>query len=305
MNTTTTTNERRRLFKRMADNLPPLEITKRDLLILELVQDYRFLNTEQIHALTGGSGRNVKERLSRLYQHAYLDRPAHQRELRNEGYRLMIYALAPKGARFIAAALGRLAPISRHLGEDNRTAKRFHLAHTLMVSQFRACLTLACKRNPDVRLVGWRVPEKSLARIRIGRFRAAVIPDASFSLEKSGGQRAHFFLEADRGTMTQDRFLRKLQAYWHLAAKKGFADIPDAFRVLTITNSSMRTENLRIKAKAADRQQKGSRMFCFATQDAYDLKHPEALLEHIWRTPADPELCSLLEGRRDRGGERD
>ena len=89
----------------MADNLPPLEITKRDLLILELVQDYRFLNTEQIHALIGGSTRNVKERLSRLYQHAYLDRPAHQRELRNEGYRLMIYALAPKGARFIAAAL--------------------------------------------------------------------------------------------------------------------------------------------------------------------------------------------------------
>jgi len=286
----------------MADNLPPLQITKRDLLILELVQDYRFLNTEQIHALTGGSTRNVKERLSRLYQHAYLDRPAHQRELRNEGYRLMIYALAPKGARFIAAALGRLAPISRHLGEDNRTAKRFHLAHTLMVSQFRACLTLACKSTPDLKLASWRVPEKPLSRVRLGRHRAAVIPDAAFSLETSDGQHAHFFFEADRGTMTQARFLRKLQAYWRLGSAEGVAEIPNAFRVLTITNSRMRTENLRTVAIQADRKHTGSRKFLFATQDAYDLKHPEALLEHMWLTPADSELHSLLEGRDETGG---
>jgi hypothetical protein len=305
MTTTNKSNERRRLFKRQAGNLPPLQITKRDLLILELVQDYRFMNTEQIRALVGGSKRNVQERLSRLYQHAYLDRPLHQRELRNEGYRLMIYALAPKGGRFVASALGHLSPVSRHLGEDNRTAKRFHLAHTLMVSQFRACLTLACAGTSDVKLTSWRVPEKSLTHIRMGRYRTAIIPDASFSLEKSDGLQAHFFLEADRGTMTQNRFLRKLQAYWRLGSVKGVAGIPDAFRVLTVTNSSRRTENLRITAKTADPKHKGSRRFCFATQDAYDLKHPEALLEHVWRTPADPELCSLLEGRRNRGGERD
>jgi len=305
MNTTNTANSRRRLFKRLPGDLPPLQITKRDLQILELVQDYRFLNTEQIHALIGGSARNVQERLSRLYQHAYLDRPRHQLELRNEGYRLMIYALAPKGARFIASALGHLAPISRHLAEDNRTAKRFHLAHTLMVSQFRACLTLACNANPEIRIASWKTPEKSLARVRIDRFRTAVIPDASFTLERAGGQQAHFFLEADRGTMTRDRFLRKLQAYWQLAMKRGSADIPDAFRVLTITNSRRRTENLRLAAKKADPKHKGSRMFCFATQDAYALEHPEPLFEHIWRTPADPELHSLLEESRSGGGERD
>ena len=64
------------------------------------------------------------------------------------------------------------------------------------------------------------------------------------------------------------------------------------------------TENLRIKAKEADPRRKGSRQFYFATQDAFDLKHPEALLKHIWRTPADPELYSLLDGR-DEGGGRD
>ena len=296
MTTTTTTNSRRRLFQRQSDNPPPLAITKRDLQILELVQDYRFLNTNQIHALVGGSKRNVEERLSRLYHHAYLDRPAHQRELRNEGYRLMIYALAPKGGRFIACALGRIAPVSRHLAEDNKTAKRFHLTHTLMVSQFRACLTLACKNNPDVTLANWRVPEKTLARVRLGHRRVAIIPDAMFSLVRSDGQGAHFFLEADRGTMTQARYLLKLQAYWQLhSSDRRDAGIPRAFRVLTITHSRMRTENLRTAAKQADRGHVGSNMFYFITQDACDLQHPEAILERIWRTPANSQLHSLLD----------
>jgi hypothetical protein len=105
--------------------------------------------------------------------------------------------------------------------------------------------------------------------------------------------------------MTNGRFLRKLKAYWYLSRKEGVPDIPDAFRVLTITNSRRRTENLRIAAKAADTKRKGSRKFMFTTQDAYDLKHPEALLGHIWRTAANPELCSLLEEKRDTGGECD
>lgn len=295
MNTTTT--QRRRLFRRLQENLPPLEITKRDLSILELVRDYRFLNTEQIQALVGGSRHNVTERLSRLFHHAYLDRPSHQRELRAEGYRVMIYALAPKGARFLACASGHLAPVPRHLGEDNKTAKRFYLAHTLMVSQFRACLTLACREHPDVALASWRVPETRLARVMVERLRVAVIPDAHFVLERSDGQGAHFFLEADRGTMTRARFLRKLQAYWRLRSGGFNATIPGAFRVLTVTQSRTRTENLRTTAVDADPKHQGSHMFYFTTEGAYDLQHPDTVLEHIWRTPADPELHSLLEGR--------
>ena len=293
---------RRRLFQRLETDLPPLEITKRDLSILQLVQDYRFLNSRQIQALVGGSNHNVTERLSRLFHHAYLDRPSHQRELRSEGYRVMIYALAPKGAKLLARKCGNTAVVRRHLGEDNRTAKRFHLAHTLMVSQFRACLTLACQRHPGLVLAVWRVPETPLSRIMVGRYRVAVIPDAYFALERSDGQRVHFFLEADRGTMTQARFLRKLQAYWRLRGNNSVVGMPEAFRVLTITQSRPRTENLRTAAKEADPKAKGSRMFCFATEDAYDLQHPETILEPIWRTPVEFVPHSLLDGR---GGARD
>jgi hypothetical protein len=302
---TTQTKQRRRLFRRLEDNLPPLVLTERDLSILRFVQEYRFLNTAQIQALVGGSYHNVTERLSRLFHLAYLDRPAHQRELRHEGYRVMIYAIAPKGVRAIAMQAGAPASVPRHLGEDNRTAKRFHLAHTLMVSQFRVCLTLACERRPDLTLTRWRIPEQPLARVTVGNRRVAVIPDAYFVITGAEGESAHFFLEADRGTMTQARFLTKLQAYWQLRSRDVSPVspvIPRAFRVLTIAESRQRMKNLLSTAENADPQHRGSRMFCFAAEGEYGLRHPETLLAPIWRTPAESTPRSLLEGR---GGSRD
>jgi len=296
------TKPRRRLFRRLEENLPPLVLTERDLLILHLVREYRFLNTAQIHALVGGSYHNVTERLSRLFHLGYLDRPAHQRELRDEGYRVMIYAIAPEGVRAIAADAGVPVRVPRHLGEDNRTAKRFHLAHTLMVSQFRVCLTLACERNPDLTLTRWQIPDRPLGRVSVGNQRVAVIPDAYLVITDAAGESAHFFLEADRGTMIQARFLTKLQAYWLLRVRASNDSLPRAFRVLTICQSRPRMENLLQSAKRADPQGRGSRMFCFAADSAYGLGYPEALLAPIWRTPAESTPRSLLEGR---GGSRD
>jgi len=298
----TQTKPRRRLFRRLEDNLPPLVLTERDLLILHRVREYRFLNTAQIHALVGGSYHNVTERLSRLFHLGYLDRPVHQRELRDEGYRVMIYAIAPEGVRAIAADVGVPVRVPRHLGEDNRTAKRFHLAHTLMVSQFRVCLTLACERHPELTLARWEIPDRPLGRVSVGSQRVAVIPDAYFVITNAAGESAHFFLEADRGTMIQARFLTKLQAYWLLRVRASNDSLPRAFRVLTICQSRPRMENLLESAKRADPQGRGSRMFCFTADSAYGLGYPEALLAPIWRTPAESTPRSLLEGR---GGSRD
>jgi hypothetical protein len=298
----TDTNNRRRLFKRLEGELPPLSLTERDVGILQLVKEYRFMNSAQIQALVGGSAHNVGERLSRLFHHGYLDRPSQQRELRAEGYRLMVYALAPKGARVLAREEGELSRVPRHLAEDNRTAKRFYLAHTLMVSQFRTCLTLACKGRPDIRLTRWRVPDKPIAQAMVGRHRVAVIPDAHFVLEDSQGRLAHFFLEADRGTMTLQRFLSKLQAYWQMRTIDVGDALPRAFRVLTLAPSKRRMENLLRTATDADPRHSGSRMFCFTIERDYDLKNPDALFGPIWRTPADAWPRSILDetgGRRE------
>lgn len=295
-------NQRRRLFRRLEHNLPPLELTERDLSILRYVREYRFMNTAQVCALVGGSYHNVSERLSRLFHHGYLDRPAHQRDLRAEGYRVMIYAVAPKGVAALAHVIGEPPAISRHMSEDNRTAKRFYLAHTLMVSQFRACLELAVRARPDLELALWRVPQNPLARVTVGRERVAVIPDAHFILKKADGAHAHFFLEADRGTMSQGRFLAKLQSYWQLRSRICVNDIPSAFRVLTIAESDRRMQNLVATAANADPRGSGSRMFCFAAETDYSLEDPTALFRAIWRTPADQFPHSIL---NHGGGPRD
>jgi DNA-binding MarR family transcriptional regulator len=299
MNNTSNTS-RRRLFRRLEQDLPPHVLTERDLSMLRYVRNYRFLNTAQIAALVGGSYHNVTERLSRLYHHGYLDRPTHQKDLRADGYRLMIYAIAPKGGRALAEESGEAAVVPRHLGEDNRTATRFYLAHTLMVAQFHVCLELAARQRPDLRLTQWSVPDRPLARVPIGRDLVAVVPDAYFLLENAEGNSAHFFLEADRGTMSQARFLSKLQSYWQLGTRGRPTGLPRAFRVLTITQSKQRMHNLILTAMNADPRRTGSHMFCFAAEPDYSLEDPAALFRAIWRTPADPFVFSIL----NHGGER-
>jgi len=98
--------------------------------------------------------------------------------------------------------------------------------------------------------------------------------------------------------MTHGRFLRKLKAYWHLRAREANLFLPRSFRVLTIARSPERTENLLQTAKEADSKHKGSRMFYFASENAYSLERPETMLDYIWRCPADAKPHSLLEGKR-------
>jgi len=297
MKNNTPNKPRRRLFTRLMENLPPLTLTKRDLSILELLDEYRFLNTPQIKVLIGGSKRNLSERLSRLFHHGYLDRPAHQRELRTDGYRNVVYALSQQGAHLLSEQLGDAHYVSHHLAENNKTAKQVHLAHTLMISQFHACLMLACRDRDNLMLASWKNPERALLRVLIGGQHIPVIPDAYFILKDPSGGSAYFFLEADRGTMTQNRFLRKLQAYWRLHITPPETKTPSAFRVLTVTTSQKRVQNLVATAKGADSKHKGSLMFYFTSQDTYNLDHPETILNRIWHSPADGAMHSLLEGK--------
>ena len=70
---------RRQKFVRN-EAINPLKLTPRDMALLRDVGEYRFLNTEQLLALHEGSRRNLKERLSLLYHHGYLDRPKVQKK---------------------------------------------------------------------------------------------------------------------------------------------------------------------------------------------------------------------------------
>jgi len=79
-----------------------------------------------------------------------------------------------------------------------------------------------------------------------------VEPDAYFILQHAelpeGKNRKHFFLEADRGTMTHERIGKKLRAYRAYYDEGKFTQkFPGmvAFNVLAVTETRRRAEELR------------------------------------------------------------
>lgn len=269
---------------------PPgrLRIQPRDVALLTDLASYRFLTTAQIMALHPGGQRNLQRRLRYLYHLGYLDRPLQQTLFRKPSSHL-VYALGPKGAELIS--------LEERAAQKTGEVSLPYLAHALMISQFRVVLTLALQKHPGhPTLTHWVQGYALKDLLSAGGGKTELVPDAFFTLEDKGDL-LHFFLEADRGTMPRERFLAKLKIYWHWWREeycKRTLNIT-RFRVLTITLSEERAENLRRIAREADPRKQGSAMFLFLPETAYSLQRPESILAPVWRSPKDETRHALLE----------
>jgi hypothetical protein len=277
---------RHKRFERSKE--PPVEfrIQPRDREILRDVSDYRFLSTEQILALYPTSGRNVRQRLQNLYHAGFLERPAAQKAFPNLSNHSLVYSLGEKGAAFL----------ERRDFTKNKKFGSPYLAHALMVSEFRATLTLALRKYPNRPKVERWVQGYDLKDALASRGeRPELVPDAFFTVRAERGA-LDFFLEADRSTMTQKLMLAKMRTYWKWQREKRFQKTLgiENFRVLTITPSDERAENLCRVTKQADDRKTGSNMFLFLSEKQYSLKKPEAVLSPIWASPRG-EKHALLE----------
>jgi hypothetical protein len=174
--------------------------------------------------------------------------------------------------------------IFRRIRETEHTSAL--IGHTLMIAQFRICLTLALKNKPEVKLTRWVQGNdlKVLLQKRGGN--PPLVADAFFVLE-SGEWKYPCFLEADRATMPEERFVSKLRMYWRHNREKRFQDSIGIthFRVLTITPNETRAKNLCLAAKEADDDRKGSPMYLFLSEKQYSLAKPEAILQSVWASP--------------------
>ena len=238
-----------------------------------------------------------QRRLQWMFHAGLLDRPLAQvPPLAFRPRRHIIYALGSAGAH---ALLQEHPEFNERINwqQKNRGVKDQHLWHTMMVTDFRACLALALQNHKLAQLVSWKQGKdiKNYVRLNGGR-KAAVDPDGLFTL-KDKGDLMHFCLEADRSTMDHQKFLRKLQAYWHWWKQGGPGKKLGIkrFRVLTITKSEERMENLRLLAKQADEQKRGSEMFWFACEKQYYVTNPQSILGPVWRSPKDDQPHHLLE----------
>lgn len=267
---------------------PPRQfrIQPRDVEILAHIAEYRFLDTDQLLALHPGSPRNIRQRLLYLYQLGFVDRPASQKLLSKPGSPL-IYAIGDKGAELLS-------------GEEFSQRKEVafpYLAHAMMISRFRSVLSLALEKHADKpELTRWTQGHDLKDLLSVRGERTELVPDAFFSI-KDKGDMLHFFLEADRGTMTRERVLNKMKIYWQwwregrCEKKLGIS----RFRVLVVAPGEERSENLRRVTKSADTRGEGSAMFLFAPEIVFSLKKPEAVLSPVWRSPKNNDKHALLE----------
>lgn len=293
---------RRPRFRRHRFGKPPLVLQERDHEIIRLVADYRFITSEGIQVLIPGSDQTILRRLQKLYHGGYLDRPRSQQQRGNEK---MIYALGQHGAHLLARLAGNEPP-PIDWSEKNRQVRVQYLEHALMISRFRAVLTLAARLRSDVVVESWRqgndLRDEVLAESDERIERIPVCPDAFFVLrlvnEPAGRNRVHVFLEADRGTMTAKRVLTKLAGYWHYWRSERPADRfgMQNFLVLTMTATDERAASLRSIAGEIDApRHRGLRMFLFGSERNLSLDEPQKILEPIWETPTDETRHSLLE----------
>jgi hypothetical protein len=277
---------------------PRMVLTERDKRIILAVYENRYMSRDQIRNLFFNVTSMANERLMRLYQHGYLDRlypPV------SFGSTQAVYGLDRKGAELVAKELG-IAKESINWKKRNSKVEFLFLEHTLAVSEFRVCLELAAREARKIEVLFWKPQSKALNdRVpdpeRQSKY-LLVSPDAFFGILTTNGLpaeasakagKAYFFLEADLGTESTERFKKKIIAYrnyWKSGKyqeKYGFK----SFRVLTVTTSEKRLNNL--VAMACDCGAKG--MFLFTTQD---LTKPNNVFDNVWLTPTGHVPMSIL-----------
>jgi hypothetical protein len=276
--------------KQIKDELN-FKVNKTDFKITKELSEYRFLDTKQIIALNPGpSERTIKRRLQYLFQAGFLDRPKIQFSYLSPS-KYIIYTIGKKGMKLIDPDKKN----NINIPKKNKRVKPLFLFHALMISNFRLVLSLALKKKKESNLLKWRQDDLS-DFVYIAGERFPVNPDGFFTIEDKGDL-LHFFLEADRSTMTTKRFLNKMKAYWQWWLEEKCKDKlgVSKFRVLTVTISEERKENLRRITKKANDGKEGSSMFLFACEKKYSIEKPESILDPIWQSSRDDKYHHLLE----------
>jgi len=292
-----------------------LALTERDLRILKTVESYRLLTSEHVQALTPGSSQGILRRLQKLFHAGCLDR-LRPRFAENGGSQKMVYAITNKGVAILQkeGVLKEVSTTDRNA--QNRDLHEPFIRHRLLVSHIRAMFLLACQVKPKpnskassnsssaptpvLEFLFWREGREIQDTIEVALpqkyARLPVAADGFFGLRDAQGRRSHFFVEADRGTMTLERFTLKLKAYAAYYASKKHTDKfgIQKFRVLTVTSTEARCRNLVAAAQAAENVRQDGRLFLFATQEDLPLSSPESVLTKIWTVPGSQERCSLL-----------
>lgn len=270
-----------------------MRLTERDIAIVIDVYKHRVLSSHQIEAKffpSSKKGRHTRRsacqrRLQLLFHHGFLARIP-QSIILGEGRSPIVYALDSAGADLVAAEIGVDRADLNWKPKDNGIGNLF-LEHSLAINDMRVALTLLARQR------GWKIlnwigdstfKSKSFKdKVPFRMTGARVVrsyPDGYLRIRLNQEKLAHFFLEIDRGTMSNSRWQGKVEAYLNFRAA-GLSEKhynTQNFRVLTITTSQSRMVNLKRATEAAT----GDIFFWFSTNDNVSIWRPETLLQPVW-----------------------
>ena len=216
------------------------QLVETDLPLLQYVYELRLATIEHLAALAGRSYKRTADRLAELEKRKYLAciarRPhKHVYAIGREGVPLLIeQGYAPR----------ELA--DRRLRHNE--LKDLGIRHAVFIADIHVKL-LQLTRARSFALSHWVEGQSLWDRVTTSaNVTIPIRPDALFTITWPGGKgKAHFFLEADRGTIAHSRMREKVSGYAayfqqqrHVKKYEGMK----VFRVATITETSGRAEGL-------------------------------------------------------------
>ena len=265
------------------DNAPGGPITARDLDIIDAVLRYRFISAAQLGRLVGGNEDVTHRRLRRLWERGLVNRWAFPGIRRHSEFyyyldnREPLTLLAERRSWEFDDQM--LEEIKGHREKDYAAAalrgqhmQLGFLQHSLVISRMHFMVEMACRKSAGKAVLetwaqGGQLAGRKAAvpRVRSDRQggqtfwretneteRLPVEPDALFTLRfpnrRQDQQLAHFFYEADRGTMNSTDMMKKFRAYYHFikkqqAHRQAFGIHP-VRAVLTETTNEVRAKKL-------------------------------------------------------------
>ncbi|GIL13920.1 MAG: hypothetical protein BroJett038_26400 [Chloroflexota bacterium] len=272
---------------------PAMKLTARDCAIIQAVNDYRALLGSQIEALFFASRSTAQYRLSRLYQHEFLERHFLTTVSGGPASSPTVYTLGKRGVQVLIDTF-QLERTAVRLPKKSGFAWGF-LDHLLEINAVRVAVTLACRQH------GWELetwhdepifranPDYVVLTDGRGRQRKKpVLPDGYFCLSVPQGK-ARFFLEVDRGTEPHSAFRPQVQVYLAYTASGLYQARYQArsLRILIVTTTPRRLANL----QAVTRKAGGDRKFWFTTFE--QITAETVLTAPIW-LPLETETAAPL-----------
>jgi hypothetical protein len=289
-------------------------LTERDVALLVSLYRYRYLSLPQVERLHFASEQTAGRRVRRLRAAGVVD------DFRVPGVDERLVRLTPQGLALVAEHLRVTIDDLGDVPTRTRPKDYYFVRHFLATSDFRIALTEACEKRGDTTLLGF-LPEHLGVRTEGGvqKYLRDVIadatrpgahvthtPDAVFALERAG-RSALFFLEIDRGTEgisdPERGFAKTLRFYLNYLKTAGYQRYQTdfrvtepfaAFRVLVVTSSEKRLENIRAVGGAMRFEPVSAKRFIWLAESA--ALTAGALLGPLWRSldPTDERRYAII-----------